>query len=114
MLSHRSRFLAAAATVVLVASVYSVRAAEFAGSVQGVVKNASGQALAGAYVKLTNPERRLTFMLVTQAEGRYTMNNLPPGDYTLAFVHEKLGEQEQKVTLAAKDTKTVDQTFKTQ
>jgi hypothetical protein len=27
-------------------------------------------------------------------------------------VHEKLGEQDQKVTLAAKDNKTVDVTFK--
>jgi hypothetical protein len=27
-------------------------------------------------------------------------------------VHEKLGEQDQKVTLAAKDAKTVDVTFK--
>ena len=35
-----------------------------------------------------------------------------PGDYTLAFVQEKLGEQTQKVTLAAKDSKTVDQGFK--
>jgi len=44
-----------------------------AGNVQGVVKNASGQALPGAYVKVINPERRLTFMAVTQAQGRYTM-----------------------------------------
>jgi len=36
----------------------------------------------------------------------------PPGDYTLAFVQEKLGEQSVKVTLAAKDAKTVDATFK--
>jgi hypothetical protein len=34
-----------------------------------------------------------------------------PGEYTLAFVQEKLGTQEQKVTLAAKDSKTVDATF---
>jgi hypothetical protein len=27
-------------------------------------------------------------------------------------VHEKLGEQDQKVTVAAKQTKTVDQSFK--
>ena len=64
-------------------SVHSGRAADFAGSVQGVVKSAAGQALPGAYVKLINPERRLTFMLVSQAQGRYTMNNLPPGNYTV-------------------------------
>jgi len=49
---------------------------------------------------------------VTGADGKYEIKGLPPGDYTLAFVQEKLGEQTQKVTLAAKDSKTVDQGFK--
>jgi len=52
------------------------------------------------------------FFAVTGADGKYEIKGLPPGDYTLAFVHEKLGEQTQKVTLAAKDSKTVDQAFK--
>ncbi len=52
------------------------------------------------------------FYAVTGADGKYEIKGLPPGDYTLAFVQEKLGEQDQKVTLAAKDSKTVDQTFK--
>ena len=52
------------------------------------------------------------FYAVTGADGKYEIKGLPPGDYTIAFVHEKLGEQDQKVTLAAKDTKTVDASFK--
>jgi len=52
------------------------------------------------------------FFAVTGADGKYELKGLPPGEYTLAFVHEKLGEQTQKVTLAAKDSKTVDQAFK--
>jgi len=52
------------------------------------------------------------FFAVTDKSGKYEIKGLPPGDYTIAFVHEKLGEQDQKVTVAAKDTKTVDQTFK--
>ncbi len=52
------------------------------------------------------------FYAVTGPDGKYSIKGLPPGDYTLAFVHEKLGEQDQKVTLAAKDSKTVDQSFK--
>jgi plastocyanin len=52
------------------------------------------------------------FFGVTAADGKYEIKGLPPGDYTLAFVHEKLGEQDQKITLAAKDSKTVDQGFK--
>jgi plastocyanin len=52
------------------------------------------------------------FYAVTGPDGKFEIRGLPPGDYTLAFVHEKLGEQDQKLTLAAKDTKTVDATFK--
>src|SRR2546427_8570885 len=52
------------------------------------------------------------FYAVTGADGKFDIKGLPPGDYTLAFVHEKFGEQDQKVTLAAKDSKTVDVTFK--
>jgi plastocyanin len=52
------------------------------------------------------------FYAVTGEDGKYEIKGLPPGDYTLAFVHEKLGEQTQKVTLAAKDSKTVDASFK--
>jgi plastocyanin len=52
------------------------------------------------------------FFAVTGKDGKYEIKGLPPGDYTLAFVHEKLGEQDQKVTLAAKDSKTLDQAFK--
>jgi hypothetical protein len=54
------------------------------------------------------------FYAVTGPDGKYQINGLPPGDYTIAFVQEKLGEQTQKVTVAAKDNKTVDQTFKQQ
>jgi len=52
------------------------------------------------------------FFAVTGKDGKYEIKGLPPGDYTLAFVQEKLGEQTQKVTVTAKDTKTVDQSFK--
>jgi plastocyanin len=52
------------------------------------------------------------FYAVTGPDGKFEIKGLPPGDYTLAFVQEKLGEQEVKVTLAPKDSKTVDMTFK--
>ena len=54
------------------------------------------------------------FYSVTGPDGKYEIKGLPPGTYTIAFVQEKLGEQTQKVTLAAKDSKTVDQAFKAQ
>jgi plastocyanin len=52
------------------------------------------------------------FYAVTDKDGKYEIKGLPPGDYTIAFVQEKLGEQDQKITVAAKDAKTVDQSFK--
>jgi len=52
------------------------------------------------------------FFAVTGPDGKFEIKGLPPGDYTIAFVHEKFGEQLQKITLAARDSKTVDATFK--
>ena len=52
------------------------------------------------------------FYAVSDKSGKYEIKGLPPGDYTIAFVQEKLGEQDQKVTVAPKETKTVDQSFK--
>jgi plastocyanin len=53
------------------------------------------------------------YFAVTDKDGKYTIKDLPPGDYTLAFVHEKAGETTQKVTVAAKeDKKDVDVTMK--
>jgi plastocyanin len=52
------------------------------------------------------------FYSITDENGKYEIKGLPPGTYTLAFVQEKLGEQTQQVTVAPKESKTVDQTFK--
>jgi plastocyanin len=52
------------------------------------------------------------FYAVTDKSGKYEIKGLPPGTYTIAFVQEKLGEQTQQVTVAPKDSKMVDVTFK--
>jgi plastocyanin len=52
------------------------------------------------------------FFAVTGKDGKYELKGLPPGDYTIAAVQEKLGEQTQKVTVGPKEAKTVDLTFK--
>jgi hypothetical protein len=108
MFSHRSRIPAVIAAGVLFASVHSGRAADFAGSVHGVVTSASGKALPGAYVKLINPDRRLTFMVVSQAQGRYTLNNLPPGNYTVQGVGSGFQSKPMPVSLTAGTPATAD------
>jgi len=39
------------------------------------------------------------FFAVSAADGSFTISGLPPGNYTLAAVHEKLGEQDVQVTV---------------
>ena len=55
------------------------------------------------------------YFAVTDKDGKYEIKDLPPGDYTLAFVHEKLGEQTLKVKVEPKkDMKDQNATFKAQ
>src|SRR4051812_40109864 len=105
----RTRLLCSTALIVsLAASIHSVRAEGFAGSVQGVVKSASGQGLSGAYVKLTNAERGLTFMAVTQAQGRYALNNLPPGTYNVQGIGSGFESKPTPVSLTDAKAATAD------
>jgi plastocyanin len=52
------------------------------------------------------------FFAVTGDDGSFSLKGLPPGTYTIQAWQEKYGTQEQTVTVAAKDTKTQDFTFK--
>ena len=108
MLSHGSRIVAAIAPAMLLVSVHSSQAEDLGGRVQGMVKSASGQALPGAYVKLINPDRRLTFMVVAQAQGRYTVNNLPPGNYTVQGIGNGFQSKPTQIALTAGTPATAD------
>jgi hypothetical protein len=50
------------------------------------------------------------FYSVSQDDGTYTIENLPPGEYTLESWHEKLGRQRTTLTVADRDL--VDVNFK--
>src|ERR1035437_3799101 len=54
---------------------------ENSGVIAGVVKNASGDVTAGAYIKAKNAERGLIFLVVSQEKGCYRIPNLPPWKY---------------------------------
>jgi plastocyanin len=52
------------------------------------------------------------FFAVTGDDGTFTIKGLPPGTYTIETWHEKYGTQDQQVTVGAKESKTVDFSFK--
>src|SRR5690349_16305221 len=54
--------------------------------ISGVVKNASGEPVEGALIRVRNTEKGFTFMVASQAQGRYTTPNLLPGKYTVDAV----------------------------
>ena len=60
-----------------------------------------------AFINVTpNP-----YFAVTAEDGTFTLPSLPPGTYTLAAVHEKLGEQDVQITVPAKANLTSNFTF---
>jgi hypothetical protein len=52
------------------------------------------------------------YFAVTGDDGSFTLPNLPPGEYEIEAWHEKYGTSVQKVTVGAKETKTVEFSFK--
>ena len=52
-------------------------------TITGVVKNASGEPVAGAFVKVGSADLGLSFMVISQAQGRYSTPTLLPGKYTI-------------------------------
>jgi streptogramin lyase/cytochrome c5 len=66
------------------------------GTVTGVVTDAAGTPLAGAFVQMKNAERRLNFMIISQDQGKYT-NKLPAGKYVV----QAIGGEHQSAPSAA-------------
>ena len=44
------------------------------------------------------------YFAVSAADGSFEIKNLPPGEYTIAAVHEKLGEQTMKMKVGTKES----------
>src|SRR6202045_1315611 len=82
----RSKFTVIFAAALLFICGRVANAAENSSTVEGVVQDASGKPVTGAFVKLKNNERHLEFMVISQAQGRYSANNLPAGQYVVQGV----------------------------
>jgi hypothetical protein len=52
------------------------------------------------------------YFAVTGSGGKFELRTIPPGTYSIEAWHEKLGRQEQTVTLGEKDSKDITFTFK--
>ena len=84
--SIRRNLSAGTAAAAMLVATLSIASAQTTGSVTGVVNDASGQPVTGAFVKLKNDQKRLTFMVVSRAQGRFEAKDLPPGSYRLQGV----------------------------
>ena len=51
------------------------------------------------------------YFALSGADGSFTLQNLPPGEYTIEAWHERFGTHSQKVSLGAKETKEIVFTF---
>jgi plastocyanin len=54
------------------------------------------------------------YFAISATDGTFTIPDLPPGTYTLAAVHEKLGEQDTQITITPKSTAKASVTFSIQ
>jgi plastocyanin len=52
------------------------------------------------------------YFAVTDADGRFAMKGLPPGDYVIAAWHEKFGTRTERVTVGPGERKEIAFTFK--
>ena len=82
-------------------------------AITGVVLDSSGAAVAGVVIEVTSPELieklRTT---ISDGNGRYRLENLRPGTYSVRFAHAGLSEIERDgIELTGSFTATVDATL---
>src|SRR5271156_329318 len=99
--SLRTAMVLLATIIVVALCVSAVWAADTPGTLQGVVKSAAGEAPSGAFVQLIKSEKRLTFLVVTEAQGRYAASDLPPGKYTVQGIGNGFQSMPKSVSVAA-------------
>src|SRR5258708_32363673 len=79
-------FFAAVALVAAVSCPGVASAQGTVGTLTGVISDAAGSAVAGAFVQMRNAERRLNFMVITQEQGKYSIDRLPAGKYVVQAI----------------------------
>src|ERR1700757_1366145 len=83
--------LAALALLATVTFFDAASAQDAVGTLTGVVTDASGTPVAGAFVQMKKAKRRLNFMVITQEQGKNTNARPPAGKYVVQAIG---GEQQ--------------------
>ena len=73
-------------TAMAASTVSGTTTAGHSGVIEGMITDAAGQPVAGAFVKFNNEARRLTFMVISQDGGSFKVDRLPSGSYTAQSV----------------------------
>jgi len=102
----------AALALVATASCPAALAQDTVGTLAGVITDARGAPVAGAFVQMKNAERRLNFMVITQEQGKYSSSRLPAGKYVVqAIGGEHQSAPSTPVDVAAGKSSSVDLTL---
>src|SRR5215510_379923 len=97
------------AVLALAATVSGASAQDAVGTLTGVITDAAGAPVAGAFVQMKNAERRLNFMVITQEQGKFTNARLPAGKYVVqAIGGERQSAPSSAVEVAAGKSASVD------
>ena len=69
--------------LVALALVVSLAAPAFGAAITGTVKGPDGKAFMGAFVVAENTQNKMTVTVLSDAQGRYHINNLPAANYSV-------------------------------
>lgn len=68
-------------------------------AVEGVIQDKSGRALRGIFVQARNTLSSITTSVLSDREGRYWFDNLPPGPYRISTAAVGFSKEEHHVTI---------------
>ena len=72
----------------LLAAIFSfvlLGSACYSATITGTVKGPDGTAFQGAFVQAQNAQTHMTFMALSDSQGRYRVENVPAGDYRVGI-----------------------------